>query len=99
MILVRDVFQLKFGKAKEAIDLMKEAQAIANSSGATSPFRVCTDLTGPYYTLVLESTYENLSAYEQDMHSMLGNADWKAWYQRFQQLAESGHREMYTIVS
>ncbi len=33
MILVRDIFQLKFGKAKEAISLMKEGLAIAKTFG------------------------------------------------------------------
>ena len=37
MILVRNVFRLKFSKAKEAVALMKEGLAIQKRAGAPSP--------------------------------------------------------------
>jgi hypothetical protein len=56
MIVVRNVFQLKFGKAKEAVALLKEGLAIQKKalSGVEFSTRVLTDVTGPFYTLVLE---------------------------------------------
>ncbi len=33
MILVRDIFHLKFGKAKEAKDLFKSAKEVASKAG------------------------------------------------------------------
>ena len=62
MILVRDVFQVKFGQMKQAKDVWKEMFKAMPTSG-NKP-RLLTDLTGQYYTLVLESTFKDLADYE-----------------------------------
>ena len=98
MILVRDVFRLHFGKAREATALLPEGLQFMRRSGEVREARALTDLTGPYYTLVLESTYEGLAAYEQSMGEGMSDPQWKAWYQRFTPLVESGYREMFTVV-
>jgi hypothetical protein len=97
MILVRDVMQLEFGKAKEAKAVWKEGAAVLANAGFTS-VRVLTDLTGPFYTFVLETTYPSLEQYEQITQKMFGTKEWAEWYQKLQPLIESGRREMYTIV-
>jgi hypothetical protein len=100
MILVRDVFQLRFGKAKEARALMKEGLRIAVKAGFTRQ-RQLVDLTGPFYTLVLESTHESLAAWEKSMGDT-GDAqvakEWGAWYEKFKPLVDSGHREIFTVL-
>jgi len=98
VILVRDVFQLKFGKAREAKALWAEGKEIAKRVGYGAPDRVLTDLTGPYYTFVLESEHQNLAAYEESLGSTLGAEDWGQWYQKFVPLVESGRREVFTIL-
>ncbi|MBZ5589486.1 MAG: hypothetical protein LAO05_13070 [Acidobacteriia bacterium] len=97
MILVRDVFQLKFGKAKEAKALLKERARIWKKVGLSVP-RPLMDLTGPHYTLVLESTYENLAEWEAAMGGVHGAHEWVGWFERFQPLVESGHREIFTVI-
>jgi hypothetical protein len=97
MILVRDIFQLKFGMAREARELWKEGMAIAARHNLPTG-RMLTDLVGPAYTLVLEITYASLAEYESTMNSALGAEDWKEWYPRFVPLAESSRREIFTIV-
>jgi hypothetical protein len=96
MILVRDVFQLKFAKAREAKSLLKDAVQI--KSIAKNDSRVMTDLIDNSYTLVLETTYENLTDYEEQLNVVYSDSDWKSWYSKFKQLAESGYREVFTIV-
>jgi hypothetical protein len=98
MILVRNVFQLKFGKAKDAAVLVKESESLTKRFGG-APTRYLTDLTGPFYTLVLEITYESLSAMENEQRNVMGGKEWGEWYQKFIPLVESGHREIYTILS
>ncbi len=99
MILVRDVFQLKFGKAREAVAVCKEGMEVWRRAGLGSPLRILTDLAGPsYYTLVLESTFDNLAEYERQERAALAAEEWKRWYQTFVPLADSGHREIFTIV-
>jgi hypothetical protein len=97
MILVREVFQLKVGKAKEAKALFKEAAELANKYDMPVG-RALTDLTGPYYTFVWESTFKTLSDWENSMNDPRGAEEWGAWYQKFALLIEGGHREMFTIV-
>jgi hypothetical protein len=100
MILIRNVFQLKFGKAKEAVALMKEGVAIQKKALAGVEFssRVLTDVTGPFYTLVLELTVPNLAAFESYAPRLFGDKDWQANYQKVAPLVESGHREVFNIV-
>ena len=98
MILLREVFQLKFGKAKEALALIPEGIALAARGGVKTE-RVLTDLTGPYYTLVLESTHASLAEFERSLEGELGAAEWSAWYERFKPLVESGRREIFRIVT
>ncbi len=97
MILVRDVFQLRFGKAREAKALAKEGMEIEKKYGY-GPGRLLTDLTGPYYTLVMETTYANMTEFEKALKDLLGNKEFGEWYQKMVPLVESGRREMYTVV-
>jgi len=97
MIVVRDVFQLKFGKAKQAKQEWKKGAEFLRKAGVNKP-RLMTDLVGQYYTLVLESSYSSLSAYEKAHLSAGGSKAFSAWYKRFTALVESGHREIFTVV-
>jgi hypothetical protein len=100
MIVIRNVFQLKFGKAREAVALMKEGLAIQKRvmSGQEYSSRVLTDVTGPFYTLVLELTVPNLSTFESQAPRLFGDKEWQANYQKVAPLVESGHREVYSVV-
>ena len=97
MILVRNVFQLKFGKAREATALIKENEALFKKHGG-APTRYLTDLTGPFYTLVMEIMYQSLADLETSQKEIMGSKEFSDWYQRFMPIVESGRREMFTIV-
>ena len=100
MIVVRNVFQLKFGKAKEAIALMKEGKAIQDRAvkGMDVSSRILTDVTGPFYTMVLELTVPNLATLESFGPKLFGDKEFQAHYQKLSALVESGSREIFTIV-
>jgi len=100
MIVIRNVFQLKFGKAREAVALFKEGVAIQKRVGARLEFstRLLTDVTGPFYTLVLEITAPNMAAFEASAPQLMGDKDWQANYQKIAALVESGYREIFTLV-
>ncbi len=98
MILVREVFQLKFGKAKEAKAAWKEGAAILKKNNFP-PSRALTDLVGTYYTFILENTHEDLAAFEESFKNELGMKEFGEWYQsKFAPLVESGKREIFTIL-
>jgi hypothetical protein len=98
MILVRDIFQLKFGKAKEAMDSLKRMIGNMASVRGYGPDRVLTDLTGPYYTLIMETTYNDLTDYEQSMHKTTTNDEWRKEYHQFAEMVESGRREIFNVA-
>ena len=98
MIVVRNTFRLKFGKTREALAILKEGMAIQKRAGVDVSQRLLTDLTGTFYTIVLELTLPNLAALEATMPKVMGDKDWQANYQKLTPLVESGRREIFTVV-
>ena len=100
MIVIRNVFRLKFGKAREAVALFKEGIAIQKRVGAGANFstRLLTDVTGPFYTVVLEITVPDLGAFQNDAPKLMGDKEWQANYQKIAALVDSGSREIFTII-
>jgi hypothetical protein len=91
------VFQLRFGRAREAVALWQEGLEILRRAGVKDA-RLLTDLTGPYYTLVLETAHENVADFDASIHAEMADEEWRAWYARFVPLVEGGRREMFTVV-
>lgn len=98
MILIRNVFRLKFGKTREALALVKEGVAIQKRAGVEMDQRILTDLVGPFYTLVLEFKIPSIGDLEANMSKVMGNKEWQANYQKFVELVESGYREIFNIA-
>ncbi|OGC91980.1 MAG: hypothetical protein A2142_05550 [candidate division Zixibacteria bacterium RBG_16_48_11] len=97
MILVRDIFQLKFGKARPAQVVLKAGLPLLKKGGYV-PQRFLTDFSGDFYTLIMESSFKDLAEYQRALKANLGDKRWKEWYQKFVPLVESGRREILTIV-
>ncbi len=100
MIVVRDIFQVKFGKSKEATAIWKQGLAIIKTKPfGSGPVRMLTDLAGaPYYTLVLESTFDSVSQWEQASTSLRSDSAWKAWYPQVATVMDSGRREILSVI-
>ncbi len=100
MILVRDIFRLKFGQSKDAIAYWKQAvEAIRKSGYASEGFRILTDLAGAdYYTIVLEATFKSVAEWEKAHGQARSNSKWKEIYGKIIALTEKGHREIFTVV-
>jgi hypothetical protein len=99
MILVRNVFRLKFGTAREGVAAMKEAIASARrAAGREVPIRLLTDLTGEFYTLVVERSYSSMIDFDETAKTLMAEPQWQAAYQKLTPLVESGHRDIFTIV-
>jgi hypothetical protein len=98
MILVRDIFHLKFGQAKDAKSLLNEFKEIGKKMNFPMG-RALTDLvTDRSYTLILESDWKSLADWEDSMKSGMGNNEWQKWYQKFIPLCESAKREIYNVL-
>jgi predicted Rdx family selenoprotein len=100
MILVRLVFQAKFGRAAQLASEMAKAQAARVEAGERSgPVRVLTDLSGPFDTVVFEIEVESLAAWEKQRQKAFAAPEFADTFQRTNDLIESGRTEFYTIES
>lgn len=97
MIQVRDIFYLKFGKAKEAKENLKEGLNVFKKLGF-DPGNIMTDLTGRSYRIVMETRFKDLAELENLLKATFGNAEWGAWYKKMIPLIDSAEREIFTIV-
>jgi hypothetical protein len=98
MIVVRDIFQLKFGQSKEATTLWKQGVAMM-ASKTNGRARLLTDVAGAaYYTLILESTWDSIAQWEQATEGVRTDPDWQKWYPKVVALTESGRREILSII-
>jgi hypothetical protein len=100
MIVIRDVFRLKFGQSKEAMALWKEALSLLRTSGyGAVNVRLLADMAGPsFYTVILESTFNSVADWESAHQAARDNAPWKAVYAKIIPLTEVGHREILSVV-
>ena len=94
MIVVRDVFQAKYGKGGELVALFKEAREHWPAGYA---HRILTDASGPFFTVVSETEVESLTAWEQFMAEVFAIPDFGDWFARMEPLVRSGQREFYNI--
>ena len=96
MILVRHVFQVKFGKMDAVLAGMAEMRAMGESLGL-SQGRVLTDLSGPMFTLVQEVEVESLEAWQAGSQKMFSSPEWQGASTTMPDVFESGRVEFYTI--
>jgi len=95
MILVRQVFQVKYGHMDEVLAALK---AMSDSDVSMSNgTRVLTDISGNNFTLVIETKAESVDAYWAALQAMFKNQEQAAQSDPLVQYIESGHREFYTI--
>ena len=94
MILVRNVFQAKYGKGGELVALFKE---VRQQQPAMSVDRILTDASGPFFTVVTETMVESLADWERRMAEDFSNSKFEDWFARMMPLVESGRREFYNV--
>ena len=98
MIIVRTVFQAKFGKANELVTVLREfAQTYAIETGEPPQGRLLTDLSGRFDTVVMETEVENLSEWERGRAEMFANPAFAEAAARMNDLVEDGRNEFFTI--
>lgn len=98
MVLFRTVFQAKIGKADELVAAFKESfnRLPADQTEALKP-RILTDISGPFFTVVLETTHESLAAVEEFRNAMFADQEASEAADGTEDLIVSGRNEYYTI--
>lgn len=94
MIIVRNIFQAKYGKGDELVSLFKE---MAQRMGPQLRQRILTDQSGPFFTVVSELEVESLAAWEGRMQENFSDPRFASWFERMVPLVESGRREFFRV--
>ena len=98
MILVRQVFQAKYGRGDELVALFQESRQRMQAAGNGGAMRLMTDASGRFFTVVTEFEVESFAAWEQTFQRIMTMPDMGEWFGRMVPLVESGSREFYNIV-
>lgn len=102
MLLVRDVFQAKYGKGDELVALFKEMIGHwqrGQHNVRVHENRILTDASGPFFTVVTELVIEDFAAWQQFMAEEFAMPEFGAWFAAMTAVTESGRREFYTVVA
>jgi hypothetical protein len=94
MIVVRDIFQAKYGRGGKLVALFKE---VLPAWGQNFNARILTDASGPFFTVVTEVEMASLAEWEQWTAKAFAMPEFGEWFERMVPLVESGRREFYHI--
>jgi hypothetical protein len=97
MILVRYVFQVKWGKVHEVLEAFKQGEEVMGERYGR--FRILTDLTGQFNTVVQEVEVESLAEWEGGRAELFAKPEFQKMMADTAGLFESGRVEFYTIES
>ena len=99
MLVARQVFQAKYGRGDELVALFKEFNSrMQEAEGTIRPFRILTDATGPFFTVVTVIEVESLAEWETTFSASMAQPWMEEWFGRMVPLVDSGSREFYTVV-
>lgn len=96
MITVHDIFICKPGNASKLAKLFKEWADLVPKNNT----KVMTDMTGQFHRVIVAATFENLSAYEEEMKTMGQTPEEQKLMEKFKDMNEmyvSGSREIFKI--
>ena len=98
MIVVRTVLQAKFGTAgRLAASFSEASSAMMAEAGSAPRWRILTDLSGPFDTVVQEIEVENLAEWETMRARLFELAAFRASMAQMQELVVSGRNELWTL--
>jgi hypothetical protein len=98
MIVVRYVFQAKWGKAGQVVEQFKQGEEkMRELAGENIRFRILTDLSGPFDTVVQEIEVENFAAWEEFRARMFADPEFASMQSEEIFPFISGRAEFYTL--
>lgn len=98
MLMVREVFRCKPGKAGELAQRMKKMAESMSTLDGFENCRVLVDFVATFWTVVLQSEVPDLAAFERHMREYGQREELRAAMAGYMDLVEGGHREIFRIV-
>ena len=96
MILIREVFTTKPGKAGELVKKFKQVAPYMEKEGLKN-IKVMTDLVANYWTVVIESETDDIAKFQQEVRGFTSKDEVKEIMKDYMSLVESGYREIFKI--
>jgi hypothetical protein len=97
MIIVRDMYQLRFGRIDQAVDLFRRLPDVVGAGPQPRQHHALTDVSGPMYTFVSEIVCDGLSEWDQIRTSFYDQPGFAEWFKEFQLIVQTGRQEYYTV--
>jgi hypothetical protein len=99
MLVARQVFQAKYGRGDELVAIFQELNRRMQEEADPGPrFRILTDASGPFFTVVTEVEVENFADWESRFSTSMSRPWMGEWDSRLVQLVESGNRQFFNLV-
>lgn len=99
MIVERNVFQLKFGASRSAVELWKAYLQKVRDDDDDIHVRLLTDLSGSAYVIIVELRYQTFGEADPAECKLTHREDWKSFYQQFIPLCEKSERTYYKLLT
>jgi len=96
MILIREVFTTKPGKAGELVKKFKQVIPFMEKEGLKNT-KIMTDLVAKYWTVVIESETEDFARFEKEVRGFTSKPEVKEIMKDYMSLVDSGYREVFKI--
>lgn len=97
MITERLSFRAAYGQGDQLVALFREQASGLLANPLILGARLYTDLTGPMFSVIVESDFADLDAYaafmKQDM-AEYGTKDFQDWFARMMAVTEGGERQL-----
>jgi len=97
MIVIREVFRCKPGKANPLIERFKAMNAVSERRGLKTG-RILVDAVSTYWTVVTEFESESLTAFEAEMAAYGDDEEMGDAMAGYHDLVDGGHREVWRVV-
>jgi len=98
MLLVQDVFQVKWGRGDEMVATLKELQSTLGEVGFGEQHRIMTDGSGRMFTVIEEYVVGSFSEWEQDFEKLMGVPELQDFMAKTADLVDSAERRFYNVV-
>jgi quinol monooxygenase YgiN len=96
MIMARTVIQTRWGKAEDVVPGMKEMMKSGPMPEGGHKVTLMTDLSGEFHTVVMESQFDSLAAWEKFRAGMFSGTEGQD-QDNMEEMMVSGRQEFYTI--
>lgn len=96
MLLIRDVFHTKPGKAKELVKIFKQVQLVMEKEGFKN-MQIMTDIVSTYWTVVIQGEVENLDLFEKHSRGFSSKPEVADAMKDYMSLVDNGYREIFRI--